>query len=126
MHSQLFSRHHDLHAKYREFYPGDTVLLKDLRKEKTWWPGTVVERSAPKSYVTVLDDGRVWKRHVDHLHRIDLHSKELSGLTAGSKSAALTNFDEVTENAATVQEEEEQEHLPSVAQTQISYNHTSN
>ena len=23
--------YHDLHAKYREFYPGDSVLIKDLR-----------------------------------------------------------------------------------------------
>ena len=27
--------YHDLNAKYREFYPGDAVLIKDLRKEKT-------------------------------------------------------------------------------------------
>jgi len=28
-----------------------------------------VERTAPKSYLTVLQDGRVWKCHVDHLIR---------------------------------------------------------
>ena len=53
--------YHNLHSKYREFYPGDAVLIKDLRRDKTWWPGTIVERSTPKSYVTVLSDGRVWK-----------------------------------------------------------------
>ena len=68
--------YHDLHSKYREFYPGDAVLVKDLRKDKTWWPGTVVERSTPKLYVIVLSDGRVWKRHVDHLHRKDCSSTE--------------------------------------------------
>ena len=48
---------HDVHTKFREFYPGDRILVKDLRRENTWWPGSVAERSAPKSYVVVLDDG---------------------------------------------------------------------
>ena len=41
---------HDVHAKFREFYPGDRVLVKDLRKEDTWWPGSVAE----------TDRGRTW------------------------------------------------------------------
>ena len=60
---------HDAHVKFREFYPGDRVLVKDLRKEDTWLPGSVAERSGPRLYVVVLNDGRVWKRHVDHLRR---------------------------------------------------------
>ena len=120
--------YHDLHAKYREFYPGDAVLIKDLRKEKTWWPGTVVERSALKSYVTVLADGQVWKRHVDHLRRSNPHSEELPGQLAGPKdSGGPKNSDEGNDDdAATIQEEEEQEHVPSAAQEQTSNNHTPN
>ena len=60
---------HNVHSKFREFYPGDRVLVKDLRKEDTWWPGLVAERSGPRLYVVVLNDGRVWKRHVDHVRR---------------------------------------------------------
>ena len=60
---------HDAHAKFREFYPGDRILVKDLRKDYTWWLGSVAERSSPKSYVVVLNDGRVWKRHLDHIRR---------------------------------------------------------
>jgi len=40
---------HDMHAKFRELYPGDRVLVKDLRKEDTWWLGPVAERSGPRS-----------------------------------------------------------------------------
>ena len=29
----------------------------------------MAERSRPRSYVVVLNDGRVWKRHVDHVRR---------------------------------------------------------
>jgi len=58
--------------RYREFYPGDHVTVKDLRREETWWPGTIAERSAPKSYIIVLTDGRVWRRHLDHIRRAQL------------------------------------------------------
>ena len=60
---------HDVHSKFREYYSGDRVLVKDLRKEDTWWPGSVAEGSGPRSYVVVLNDGRMWKRHVDHVRR---------------------------------------------------------
>ena len=48
---------HDAHASMlREFYPGPRVLVKDLRKEDTWWPGSVAERSGPRSHEVVLND----------------------------------------------------------------------
>ena len=40
---------HDAHAKCREFFPGDRICAKGLRKEHKWWPGSVAERSGPKS-----------------------------------------------------------------------------
>ena len=45
--------YHNLHAKYHKFYPGDAVMIKDLRKDKTWWPGagTIVERVICSSIV---------------------------------------------------------------------------
>jgi len=33
----------DVHLKFREFYPGDRILVKDLRKVDTWWPGSIAE-----------------------------------------------------------------------------------
>ena len=48
---------HDVHAGIlREFYLADRVLVKDLRKEDTWWPGSAAERSGSRSYVVVLND----------------------------------------------------------------------
>ena len=61
-------------TKFREFYPGDRTLVKDLQKEQTWWLGSIAERSGPKSYVVVLNDGRVWKRHLDHIRRGSMDS----------------------------------------------------
>ena len=87
-----------------------------------------MERNAPKSYVTVLADGRVWKRHLDHLRRSNPHSDELPGQLAGPKdSGGAKNSNEGNDDdAATIQEEEEQEHVPSAAQAQTSNNHTPN
>ena len=59
---------HDVLERFREFYPGDKVLVRDLRKD-TWWPASVAEQRGPRSYVVALNNGRVWQRHVDHLRR---------------------------------------------------------
>ncbi len=61
---------HDKHSRqFREFFPGDDVLVKDVRENEKWWPSTVAERTAPKSYIVILKDGRVWKRHVDLMRK---------------------------------------------------------
>ena len=59
--------HHDKQHGLREFFPGDRVLVKDFRREETWWSGTDAERRAPKSYVVILEDGRFRKRHIDQM-----------------------------------------------------------
>lgn len=61
--------YHDGQIPLREFYAGEQVQVKDVRKDNQWWSATVAERRAPKSYIVILEDGRVWKRHVDHLRR---------------------------------------------------------
>ena len=33
------------------FYKDDRVLVKDLREEHAWWPGSIAERSGPKYYM---------------------------------------------------------------------------
>ena len=48
---------HDVHTKFRDFYPG--VLVKDLRKEDT----SVARLSSGKKWT------KVWKRHIDHVRR---------------------------------------------------------
>ena len=63
--------YHDKRINLRELYAGEEVLVKDFRKKETWWLATVAERTAPKSYVVVLQDGRVWKRHVDQMRRAE-------------------------------------------------------
>ena len=47
---------HEIHSKFREFFPGDQVLVEDIRTDETWWPMTVAERTMPKSYIVILSD----------------------------------------------------------------------
>ena len=78
-----------------------------------------MEWSALKSYVTVLSDGRVWKRHVDHLCRREPSSDESPCQTAEPKDSVVST-DSKTDDNATIQVEEGHEQLPSVAQAQSS------
>ena len=57
-------------STFREFYVGEHVVLRDVRSG-SWLAGTVAERSGPKSYVVILEDGRIWKCHVNHVRRSD-------------------------------------------------------
>ena len=64
-----------VHAKFREFYPGGRIVVKDLRRNNSRWPGSVAERNRPKSYVVVLKDGRIWRWHVNHTRRDSIDSE---------------------------------------------------
>ena len=60
-------KNHNIHAKPREFHVGDLVFVKDFPSGKTWLPGSVSEVRGPLSYYFTLLDGRVVRRHVDHI-----------------------------------------------------------
>lgn len=77
---------YDVHIKFREFYPGERALVRDLRKKQTQWPGSMAERGEPKSYVVALKDGRVWKRQLDHIKRNTMDSVVSSGIDEESQN----------------------------------------
>ena len=58
---------HDTHSKERHFCVGDPVFVKEFPSGKTWTPGTVSAVKGPVSYCVELPDGRVMRRHVDHI-----------------------------------------------------------
>ena len=67
--------HHDQHAKFREIAVGDTVLARDHLSGQKWQPGTVVQHPSSHSCRVHLDDGRVWRRHVDDILQNNSRSK---------------------------------------------------
>ena len=60
---------------FAEFYVGERVSVRGIRAE-AWQTGTIVERREPKSYVVCLADGRLWRRHVDHLRRTEARPQQ--------------------------------------------------
>ena len=47
-------RHHEQHAKLRELFLGQQVLVQNIRPGQTWTPGTVIERNGPLSYLVQI------------------------------------------------------------------------
>ena len=59
--------HHDHHSTLCGFLPGQTVMVQDFRPNTSkWMKSVVIQQLSPVIY-TVEVDGKLLKRHVDHL-----------------------------------------------------------
>ena len=67
--------HYDKHAKFRQIAVGDTVLARDHLSGQRWQPRIVAQHPSSHSCQVHLDDGRVWRRHVDDVLQNKAHSK---------------------------------------------------
>ena len=61
--------YHDRSAKHRVFVVGDKVYAQNFGSGKFWFHGTVVEVTGPLSFKIQLEDGRILRRHVDHIRK---------------------------------------------------------
>lgn len=78
-------RQHDLHAKKRDLFIGQRVMVRNLRPGPRWIPGTVVERNGPLSYLVQVNGNQMWKRHIDHLREMgDSPYTTTTGVTESS------------------------------------------
>ena len=59
--------YHDTHAKMRILNPGDLVYIYNFSYGERWIPGTILEKTGPVSYKIQLLDGRITRRHQDHV-----------------------------------------------------------
>ena len=49
-----------------------------VRNFLSWLPATIIDCIAPLTYLVLLSDGRIWKRHVDHNRgRVELIAQEM-------------------------------------------------
>ena len=80
---------HDQHAKPRQFKVGQAVLAKNMRPGDAWIPGVIVKQSGPVSYQVDVGEGRVWKRHLDHLRARDLPDPEPDPINSQNTSMDL-------------------------------------
>ncbi|XP_033637865.1 uncharacterized protein K02A2.6-like [Asterias rubens] len=59
--------HHDKHAKPRSFHVNDTVYVHNYAPGPRWMAGRVVSLCGHLMYTVRLEDGRVWRRHIDQM-----------------------------------------------------------
>ena len=59
--------HHDQHAKERKFSVEDLVFVCEFPSKKKWLSGKVTMVKGPVTYLVELTDGRIVRRHVDHI-----------------------------------------------------------
>ena len=60
---------HDLHARERQFSLGDHVFVRNFANGPVWLSGRVLEVTGPCPCVVTLQDGRLVRRHQDHIRR---------------------------------------------------------
>ncbi|XP_053229004.1 uncharacterized protein K02A2.6-like [Podarcis raffonei] len=83
----------------RYLAPEDLVWVRNYSRGSRWVAGVVTRASGPVSYYVTLENGQVWKRHIDQLRRRAL-SRE------GSDNSSLANDAELqdqSENGPEVQ-----------------------
>ena len=54
---------HDL----RTFEIGGPVFVRSFTRGLTWLPGTVLQMQGPCTFKIELNDGHVWRHHVNHI-----------------------------------------------------------
>ncbi|KAK6169532.1 hypothetical protein SNE40_020571 [Patella caerulea] len=62
-------QHHNSHAVGRVFYVGDTVWTLNFQGKPKWLSGVIEQKLGPVTFSVKLVDGRIWRRHQDHLRK---------------------------------------------------------
>ena len=65
----------DIKKKGKTCSVDETVWIQDL-PDKTWIPGIIISKQGTKMYVVELTDGRVVRRHVDHIRHREISEEE--------------------------------------------------
>ncbi|CAI5762567.1 Hypothetical predicted protein [Podarcis lilfordi] len=60
----------------RYLAPEDLVWVRNYSRGSRWVAGVVTRASGPVSYYVTLENGQVWKRHIDQLRRRALSREE--------------------------------------------------
>ena len=81
-------------------------MVKNLLSGDMWIPGVVVQQSGPLTFLVDVGEGRVWKRHIDHLKLRELLDA-VSGVqedTTGTENflSPVADLEQATEPAALV------------------------
>ena len=95
------------HPRTVSFHPGDRVMGRNFAAGPRWLPGTVLECEGNTAVQIKMDDGRIWRRHLDHVILSEVPEEtgeqtqpdsavlppENDPLTAPAEHAPATNHD---------------------------------
>ena len=72
--------YHDVHTKARSFQMGEGVYVRQFppNQRESWVAAQVCELTGPLSFKVKLSDGRVLRRHVDHVRKRYGNGEDLS------------------------------------------------
>lgn len=66
-------------------------MAKNMRDGPNWIPGIIVNQLGPVTYLVEVSEGRMWKRHVDHIK--DHTPGDLSPRAQGPEEAVEIDLD---------------------------------
>ena len=58
---------HNTTAHNRSFSVAQSLLVRNFAAGEQWIPGHIIEPVGPVSFIVELEDGRIFKRHQDHI-----------------------------------------------------------
>lgn len=61
----------NIHKKCRDFAVGERVQCRNYSDKTKWKFGKVIQRIGKLHYRVMLDDGRIWERHVDQILQLN-------------------------------------------------------
>ncbi len=59
--------HYNQHSKERVFVTEQKVMVRNFRPGLAWFPGTILRKLGPVSFLAEVENGLCWRRHVHHL-----------------------------------------------------------
>ena len=96
---------HDRQARERTFANGERAYMRNFRTGSTWVREEITESSGPVSFVVKCGDGKLIRRHRDHLrHCRDDQVIEWSDEMSDDVWIDVSLNDETSENAENVDE----------------------
>ncbi|XP_055614238.1 uncharacterized protein K02A2.6-like [Uranotaenia lowii] len=102
----------EIQGKIREFTVGSRVSAREYLHENKWEFGYIKERIGKLHYSVYLDDGRVWRRHIDQLRSVGDGLPSSSTLETFSRGDdSLCRYDD---HAAAVPSNSKAQFIPSV------------
>ena len=69
------------------------VYARNYGVGQTWSPGVIIGVDGPVSFVVKLEDGRIWRRHLDQLMRkCDMYLHPVAGHAADVAEGEQSSF----------------------------------